>query len=273
MMNSVSSQKTFECTVDGVAMPIRAAGVMLYRLNNGNIQYLMSDIVSHKTMLNKTMLNKISDKMSDKMSLNALSLNASSPDSSSPNASSPDSSSNNMSSPNVLAPNASSSNGSERCKLKHCRLEDIGGKTDVVDNDIFDTITREVFEETNGVIGRSILRRQLLDPRTTMVYVPASKYLICFVFANRYERRLTSARFGDEELFSASERISHNPPRPRTIKWLDAESVTKSKILNPRVGSVRRVLSWSTESIVAANPTRNVYWITKENLVTAKNEF
>ena len=42
-----------------------------------------------------------------------------------------------------------------------CRYEDIGGKTDSSDINIFDTISRETEEETNNVINKNIIKTQL----------------------------------------------------------------------------------------------------------------
>jgi hypothetical protein len=50
-MNS-SPQKTFHCTVDGVSMPIRAGGVMLYRVSR-------SLVIKSRPLLYLSLLNAV----------------------------------------------------------------------------------------------------------------------------------------------------------------------------------------------------------------------
>ena len=82
--------------------------------------------------------------------------------------------------------------------------EDIGGKTDVGDNDIIDTISREVSEETNNVINKEIIKEQIKAGRP--LYVPFSKYLIYLVEANEEQKKLNPLSFGDMEIHDSIKR-------------------------------------------------------------------
>jgi hypothetical protein len=78
------------------------------------------------------------------------------------------------------------------------RYEDIGGKTDINDITINDTIAREVCEETNLVINQDIIKYQLSI--SVNIYIPHSKYLLYLIESNVYEKNLKSKYFGDKEI-------------------------------------------------------------------------
>ena len=73
--------------------------------------------------------------------------------------------------------------------------EDIGGRTDVIDSSIWDTIEREVREETNGLIHVS--KERLYNSR--VVYNDNAKYLLCILPATEEETGLTTLDFGSVE--------------------------------------------------------------------------
>jgi len=89
------------------------------------------------------------------------------------------------------------------------KYEDLGGTVDETDADIYHTISREVEEESNGLIlAKDILTRiQTREP----IYSKTSKYLAFIVKANDLESVLTSEQFGDKELHDNFE---------RTIQWV-----------------------------------------------------
>ena len=107
------------------------------------------------------------------------------------------------------------------------RYEDIGGKTDINDITEYDTVSREVAEETNLVINQKIIKYQLKNADS--IYVPYSKYLVFLVEANLYERNLKSTYFGDKEI---QDNIY------RTINWISLDSYLNNTLnFNPRITS------------------------------------
>jgi hypothetical protein len=107
------------------------------------------------------------------------------------------------------------------------RYEDIGGKTDINDINIYDTIAREVCEETNSVINQEIIKYQL--SKSSNIYIPHSKYLLYLIEANVYEKNLKSKYFGDKEI--------HDDIN-RTIVWIDINNYLDNKLnFNPRMTS------------------------------------
>lgn len=97
--------------------------------------------------------------------------------------------------------------------------EDIGGKIDLEDETIYDTVAREVEEETNNVISsNSIIERIKKAP---YFYSSHSKYVIFVVKANSNERHLRKEDFGETELHDDIE---------RTIKWTSFRKFMKNKM-------------------------------------------
>lgn len=104
-------------------------------------------------------------------------------------------------------------------------FEDIGGKTDINDISFYDTISREVGEETNFVINPDIITHQL--SYADSIYIPHGKYLLYIIRANNYERKLTPSHFGDKETHDNIE---------RTIEWVNVNDyINHTKNFNPRL--------------------------------------
>jgi len=107
------------------------------------------------------------------------------------------------------------------------KYEDIGGKTDINDITEFDTISREVEEETNMVIDKNIIKYQL--SRSKSVYISNSKYILYLIEANSYERNLKSKYFGRKEI---KDNIN------RTVEWIGIENIIENKLnFNPRIAN------------------------------------
>jgi hypothetical protein len=107
------------------------------------------------------------------------------------------------------------------------RFEDIGGKTDINDVTEFDTVSREVSEETNLIINQQIIKYQLKN--STSIYIPNSKYILYLVEANLYERNLKSNYFGNKEIYDDIK---------RTIHWINLETYLNNKVkIHPRICS------------------------------------
>lgn len=82
--------------------------------------------------------------------------------------------------------------------------EDLGGKTDKVDRDAFDTAIREASEETNGKLFsehhskeecQNILYRHIINCHDVQ-YNPASKYLLYRIYVDPTIFSLSMKRFG-----------------------------------------------------------------------------
>ena len=116
--------------------------------------------------------------------------------------------------------------------------EDIGGKTDKIDNRFVDTLFREVEEETNKVINKSIVKEEycLIDncinennySKLNYVYNFSSKYLIVLCKANKVISDLTSNDFGKHEL------LNEKIVKTRKIEWISLKSFL-TKPIHPRI--------------------------------------
>jgi hypothetical protein len=101
--------------------------------------------------------------------------------------------------------------------LKQNRYEDIGGKTDPVDQSIYDTISREVQEETNGLITSYHVQKQLQVKHNSSHFIIHGKYLLYIIQANSFERNVTSSDFGETELLYDI---------PRTMHWVPIKQLS-----------------------------------------------
>ncbi len=114
----------------------------------------------------------------------------------------------------------------EKCKW----FEDIGGKTDMVDLKIEDTISRETHEETNNLIEVN-LTNKLLENKESH-YIENSKYTLYLVEAPEEIKKLTKQDFGN---------IEHHTGWDRTIDWIPQENIKKIK-LHKRLNDVKKIL-------------------------------
>ena len=112
-------------------------------------------------------------------------------------------------------------------KSSNLKYEDIGGKTSECDNDIYETVAREVSEETNNVINITIIKKQLYSAKC--IYIPHAKYLLFIVKANSFERKLKTDNFGNKEIHDDID---------RTIEWVDFDDFLDNKLkVNNRLHS------------------------------------
>ena len=95
-------------------------------------------------------------------------------------------------------------------------LDDLGGRTELSDQSIWDTIIREVEEESNGLIN---LAQSVLQ-QSPQVYVPASKYLCCLIKVDDHEYNDTSI-FGEREI---ADNIL------RTLHWMKYDDQLQQKM-------------------------------------------
>ena len=112
------------------------------------------------------------------------------------------------------------------------RYEDFGGRVEVIDNTVIDTVAREVVEESNGVINNSFIR-SLLNKRGPVLHSPISQYFMYF-------RRVHESVIYKPEFFGDCE-IHDNIVR--TVEWVSKRELlsiwdVKGKI-HPRIKSNR----------------------------------
>lgn len=101
--------------------------------------------------------------------------------------------------------------------------EDIGGRIDITDDTIYDTVIREVREETNNIINLDIVELE----NTYYNYNKIGKYIIFLVKANDIQKKLNSSNFGNYEI--------HDNIK-RTIEWINYNDIYDNKVnISPRV--------------------------------------
>lgn len=101
--------------------------------------------------------------------------------------------------------------------------EDIGGKVDLVDDSIYDTVIRETQEETNNVIN---LTKSRLES-SNYIYNRSGKYMLFLTEANDIEKNKTINDFGMCEIH---DNIN------RTIQWINYDDILKNNLkLSPRI--------------------------------------
>jgi hypothetical protein len=98
--------------------------------------------------------------------------------------------------------------------------EDIGGCVDNEDKDIYDTVSREVEEETNEVITYDAIKDRLYD--ADCVYSKGSKYIIYIVEATDEEASHHSDIFGNIEI--------HDNIK-RTISWIPLKTFLNKDVI------------------------------------------
>jgi len=109
-------------------------------------------------------------------------------------------------------------------------FEDFGGKIDSSDKSIFKTVSRETFEESNGLINKKKLEERLKT--APYIYNKNSKYVCFIVEATPDESQLKSGDFGDLEFHDNIE---------RKVKWIHLDD-----FLTPEV--IKYKLNWRLKS-------------------------
>lgn len=90
------------------------------------------------------------------------------------------------------------------------RLDDFGGRVDIIDDTIYNTIIRETTEETNNVINEKIMLNLIGDNKYRSFYNHYSKYFMIVIEVSNNFFNDTSV-FG---IFEKTDKIS------RTINWM-----------------------------------------------------
>ncbi|ARF08861.1 hypothetical protein Catovirus_1_911 [Catovirus CTV1] len=79
------------------------------------------------------------------------------------------------------------------------KYEDFGGKIDDDDKNIYETISREIEEESNGVFKKDHIMKKL-DECNDNVYSKVSKYYIAILPLDEEESQIDVKAFGDKEI-------------------------------------------------------------------------
>jgi hypothetical protein len=118
----------------------------------------------------------------------------------------------------------------QKTNIKRNVYEDIGGKTDEKDNNINDTIIREVVEETNGIITKEIFQEHL-DKEKKDYYLKHSKYYLILIEANKNIVNIDRRAYGKEEING----------KLRQFHWIDANRLkTSGTPFNERIWFLRK---------------------------------
>jgi 8-oxo-dGTP pyrophosphatase MutT (NUDIX family) len=113
------------------------------------------------------------------------------------------------------------------------RLDDFGGKVDLDDSCILETISREVNEETNGQISEIMLKELLKCSKVDFFYNARLKYYNLLV-------KVGDDFFPDTTVFGCTESYANIP---RTIAWYDYNEIRNqlsTRLFNNR--SIRHFL-------------------------------
>jgi len=105
------------------------------------------------------------------------------------------------------------------------RYEDLGGVADLDDFNIIDTASREVEEESNGMLRATDIQSRL--DNASCFYTPSSKYLVYVLEATARESELTTDDFGPAELHDGFD---------RTISWIPLKRL-KNLVKNWRLNN------------------------------------
>ncbi len=118
--------------------------------------------------------------------------------------------------------------------IKRYVYEDIGGKTDIIDKCINDTIIREVVEETNNIITKEIIMEHL-DKEHHKIYLKECKYYLVLCEANQNIINIDRRAYGKYEISSNKLRQFH---------WIDANRLKQSgSPFNKRIWLIRKEIN------------------------------
>lgn len=111
---------------------------------------------------------------------------------------------------------------------KKNRYEDFGGRVDPSDQTVFDTITREATEESNGQLDRESLLQRLFTS-TVFYYHQQANYLYAILPATAEEASLIDSDFGSIEAHDQIE---------RQVSWVPLSQLSPDKIHPRLLGSI-----------------------------------
>ncbi len=97
------------------------------------------------------------------------------------------------------------------------KYEDFGGRTDLVDTSIEDTICREADEESNGILPMDEMLNIIKNEEP--VYCSKSKYMVYIIKTAKY---YNTEHFGDWEIHDGI---------PRTVEWVKLSNLLYKKFI------------------------------------------
>lgn len=104
------------------------------------------------------------------------------------------------------------------------KYEDLGGTSESGDKNIYETVAREVSEESNGLVERkNILKRIKVS---NYIYSKTSKYILFIIKADKDESELVSEQFGDRE---------NHDNVPRTVDWVPLSVFLNSETIKNKL--------------------------------------
>ena len=105
--------------------------------------------------------------------------------------------------------------------LSYCnnKFEDLGGKTDKQDINIYETISREVNEESNSKFNK-FSTLSIIKKSNACAYITDAKYLVYLVQASNRDAQYDVEDFGSIEKHTKCQ---------RTIMWISAEKFLNDK--------------------------------------------
>lgn len=96
--------------------------------------------------------------------------------------------------------------------------EDFGGCTDAEDNNILETVTREVQEESNGIFCKEDVYEKIKN--SNPIYIARSKYVLYFM---ELDKRYDVSLFGEKEF---------HDDIYRTVEWIPYDTFTDNNFIN-----------------------------------------
>lgn len=133
-------------------------------------------------------------------------------------------------------------------------IEDIGGKSDYEDKDIYEMIAREVDEESNNVLDKKDIYLRLVNANN-YVYIEKSKYIVFLLEANMKENILDKKDFGNKEFHDNID---------RKIKWMKL-----NVFLLPEI--IKYKLNWRIKNKLVFDMLKQIKTNKKRDIILYKN--
>lgn len=102
--------------------------------------------------------------------------------------------------------------------------EDLGGMIDEEDEDIYDTVSREAYEESNYLLSEKTIKKRLLN--APHIYNKKCKYVVFLIEASKKEKKLKKDDFGDREI--------HDDIN-RTVKWISLSTFLSDNVVKHKL--------------------------------------
>lgn len=106
----------------------------------------------------------------------------------------------------------------------HGNFEDLGGKSEKDDEEIYDMIAREAHEESNYLLDKESIKSRLKESYCS--YITHSKYIVYLVEATKEEAELTTEKFGEKEIHTDIQ---------RQIRWIPLKVFLNKNIIKHKV--------------------------------------